>query len=175
MEDRELTTIIEKHGKWLNGNGGERAKLRGENLQGAKLQGANLERAKLQGANLERAKLQGAKLQGANLQWANLERAKLQGSNLERAKLQWANLKGANLKGAKLEGANLDFSCLPLWCGSKDMKVDKKIAMQIAAHFCVLDCDDKEYLVARSAIMPFAKQSHRAKDLGLMKEVQIGG
>jgi hypothetical protein len=42
-----------------------------------------------------------------------------------------------------------------------------KIAAQLAAHFCVLDCDDPEYQKARKAILKFAKTSHRAEELGL--------
>ena len=94
-------------------------------------------------------------------------------ANLKWAYLKWANLKWAYLEGVYLEGANLkwacvDFSCWPLWCGSKGVKVDKNIAAQLAAHFCVLDCDDPEYIKARDAIMEFAKTSHRASDLGLI-------
>ena len=95
------------------------------------------------------------------------ERAKLR-----RADLRWAVLQGADLQGADLQGAVLDYSCLPLWYGSKSMVVDKRIAAQIAAHFCALDCDDADYLAARAAILKFAKTSHRADDLGLLDEVQ---
>ncbi len=93
-----------------------------------------------------------------------------QRANLQEADLQEANLQRANLRGADLRGANLDFSCLPLWCGSRGMKVDKRIAMQIAAHFCVLDCEDEEFTIAREKLLPFAQQSHRASELGLPKE-----
>jgi hypothetical protein len=48
--------------------------------------------------------------------------------------------------------------------------VDAKIASQLAAHFCVLDCKDKGYLAARKAVLKFAKTSHRAGDLELMGE-----
>jgi uncharacterized protein YjbI with pentapeptide repeats len=89
-----------------------------------------------------------------------------------RANLQYADLQGADLRGADLQGADLDYSCLPLWCGSKGMIVDKRIASQIAAHFCVLECDDAGYLAARTAILEFARSSHRAEDLGLLEEVQ---
>ena len=146
MEARELTNILEEHRKWLYASGGKRAELREANLREADLRGANL-----QGANLQGVDLLGADLREVDLLVADLQRA--------------------DLREVDLRGADLDFSCLPLWCGSKDMKVDKRIAMQIAAHFCALDCDDKEYVAARSAIMPFAKQSHRAVDLGLRKEV----
>ena len=79
----------------------------------------------------------------------------------------------ADLKAAEyMDKADLDYSCLPLWCGSKKMIVDRRIAAQIAAHFCVLACDDADYLAARAAILKFAKTSHRADDLGLLDEVQ---
>ena len=95
------------------------------------------------------------------------ERADLQGADLQGADLRWANLRGADLRGANLQGADIDFACWPMWCGSKDVKVDRKLAAQLAAHFCVLDCADPDYLAARSAILEFAKSSHRAQDLGL--------
>ena len=102
---------------------------------------------------------QGAKLSGANLRDANLSDADL----------AWADLAMADLSGADLRGADLDFSCWPLWCGSKGVKVDARIAQQLAAHFCALDCDDPEYLAARAAILEFAKKSHRAGELGLVE------
>ena len=98
---------------------------------------------------------------------ANLRDANLRYANLEGADLEGADLWNANLEGANLEGANLDYSCWPLWCGSNKVKVDAKIAAQLAAHFCALDCDDKDYQKARKAILKFALKSHRATDLGL--------
>ena len=115
------------------------------------------ERANLQGADLRYADLQGADLQGADLRWADL---------------QGADLRWAVLQGADLRRADLDYSCLPLWYGSKSMVVDKCIAAQIAAHFCALDCDDADYLAARAAILEFAKTSHRASYLGLLEEAE---
>ena len=141
------------------------ANLRGADLRGADLQGADLRGADLQGANLR-----GADLQGADLRWANLRGADLQGADLRGADLQGADLRWANLRCADLRCADLDYSCLPLWCGSKKMKVDKRIASQIAAHFCALNCDDADYQAARTAVLGFAKTSHRADDLGLVKE-----
>jgi hypothetical protein len=93
--------------------------------------------------------------------------ADLRNANLIGADLRGADLIGADLRGADLIGANIDYSSWPLWCGSNHVKVDQKIAAQLAAHFCALDCDDPEYQVARAAILEFAKTSHRAKDLGL--------
>ena len=96
------------------------------------------------------------------------ERAGLSGANLRSADLRIADLSGADLRSADLRGADLDFPVWPLWCGSKQVKVDKRIAAQLAAHFCVLDCDDNDYIEARNAIMDFAKTSHRANDLGII-------
>src|SRR4030042_1781513 len=78
----------------------------------------------------------------ANLQGANLQGAKLQRANLQGAKLQWAKLQWANLQRANLQRANLWVACWPLWCGTKKVKIDLKIAMQLAAHFCAVECDE---------------------------------
>ena len=85
-----------------------------------------------------------ANLQDANLQRANLQRANLQGADLRGANLQGANLRGANLRGANLQGADLDFSCWPLWCGSKNVNLDKKLQAQLLGH--IIDaCKDVEF------------------------------
>ena len=72
-----------------------------------------------------------------------------------------ANLRNADLRGADLRSADLDFSCWPLWCGSLGVKVDKKIAVQLAYHLCSLDCDDGEYVEVRKGLLEFANQMHR--------------
>ena len=113
-------------------------------------------------ANLSEANLSEANLRGADLRGANLRGADLSGANLSGADLRWADLRGANLSGA-----DLDYSCWPLWCGSNKVKIDVEIAAQLAAHFCAVDCDDKDYQKARKAILKFALKSHRATDLGL--------
>ena len=179
MNKDELKSILEQHWLWVRGNGGnggKRANLRDADLKGANLPCANLPCANLQGANLKGADLPYANLRGANLKGADLRDADLQGANLKGADLRDANLKGANLKGAdlrdaNLQGANLDYSFLPLWCGSKGTIVDRRIAAQMAAHFCALVCDDEDYQAARTAILEFAKTSHRAMDLGLLGEI----
>ena len=168
MNKDELKSILEQHWLWVRGNGGnggKRANLRDADLKGANLPCANLPCANLRDANLRGADLPFANLRGADLRGANLRDADLKGANLKGADLRDANLQGANLRGA-----NLDYSFLPLWCGSKDMIVDRRIAAQIAAHFCALVCDDEDYQAAREAILEFAKSSHRAKDLGLVEE-----
>lgn len=137
MTQEELSMVLNRHKKWLNNEeGGEKADLSGADLSRANLIGADLSRV-----NLSRANLRGADLSGANLG-------------------------GANLSGADLHGANLDYSCWPLWCGSLGVKVDVRIARQLAYHFCRLDCDDPEYLEARKAIAKFANGFHRVDECG---------
>ncbi len=74
--------------------------------------------------------------------------------------------KRADLRGADLREADLDFSCFPLWCGSAGIRVDKRLFCQLAAHLCALDVGDEDCRKAQIALLPLAKQSHRAGDLG---------
>jgi len=146
------------------------ANLRSANLQGADLQDANLQGADLRGADLRGAYLQGAYLQDANLQGADLRGADLQGAylqdaNLQGADLRGANLQGADLRGADLQGADLDFSCLPLFCGSLRMKTDKRIRVQVAFHFLSLikygiDVTDEEKVIFEK-LKGYANNFHR--------------
>ena len=141
MYKEELQEILKKHKKWLAGeDGGVRA---------------NLRRANLSGANLRRA---------------NLRRANLRRADLREADLREADLRRADLRRADLSGANLDFSCWPLWCGGLAVKVCKRIAVQLAYHFCKLDCDDPEYIAARNAILDFANQFHRVSECGKLEK-----
>ena len=66
--------------------------------------------------------------------WLESDGEKGERANLIRANLTDANLIRANLTGANLRGADLDFSCLPLWCGGLNFKIDEKTAKQIAYH-----------------------------------------
>ena len=112
-----------------------------------------------------------ADLTRANLTGANLRGAVLTGADLIDADLTGANLRGAVLTDANLRGANLDTSCWPLWCGSLGVKVDKRIACQLAYHLCALICDDAEYIAARNSILDFANQFHRVEECGRLEEV----
>lgn len=80
---------------------------------------------------------------------------------ISRYKAGERGFRGADLRGADLCKADLDMSCLPLWCGSLNMKVDKRIAAQIMYHACALDCDDPKYREVRSKCLAFANQMHR--------------
>ena len=102
-----------------------------------------------------------------------MERPDLRGADLREADLRGADLREADLREADLRGANLDYSCWPLWCGSLGVKVDKRIAAQIAYHFCRLDCDAPEYIQARNAILPLANQFHRVEECGVLEEISV--
>lgn len=175
MKDEELREILEKHRKWLNNeDGGERANLCKANLQNADLRKANLQEADLQGSNLRGTILRGASLWGANLQKADLTLADLSvaclhAACLQEASLQETNLHGADLQRADLRGANLDYSCWPLWYGSLGVIVDKRIAAQLAYHFCRIICNDPDVKAAQQAIKGLANQFHRVNECGVIK------
>lgn len=196
MDRKRLNKILDKHKNWLhNKKGGERADFRGANLDKVDFCEANLReaafnrvslrQANLNGANLYMANFNGAALNGANLNSANIRKANFYGGALYGASLKGADIRetdlrlaalygvdlcGADLRGANLEGADLDYSCWPLWQGSLDVKVDARIARQLAYHFCRLDCDDPEYLEARKAIAKFANGFYKVYDYGRIKE-----
>jgi len=131
----------------------------------ADFSGMDLRWANLREANLYEANLYKANLREADLRWANLREADLRDVDLREADLRWANLYGANLYEA-----NIDFSCWPLWCGSVGVKVDSKIAYQLAVHLCAVTCDNPEVQAMQKALLPWALRSHRAADCGLTVE-----
>ena len=143
----DLEKTLAEHKKWLESN-----------LKEGKP--ANLHRASLCGADLR-----GADLYDANLHDANLRGANLRGANLCDANLHRANLYDANLRGANLRGADIDFSCWPLWCGSFDVIVDRRIAAQLAYHFCRVVCDDPEVVQCQKALYKLANTFHRVGEL----------
>ena len=67
------------------------------------------------------------------------EKANLSGTDLRYADLSNANLSYADLRYADLSNANLDFSCWPLWCGSRDVKADDRLVAQLLFHVTRLD------------------------------------
>ena len=94
MTQDQIAAVLADHGRWLRGEGGNRANLDGANLVGVRLVGARLDGARLDGANLDRARLDGASLVGVRLVGARLDGARLDG----------ARLVGVRLVGAKING-----------------------------------------------------------------------
>ena len=117
--------------------------------------------------------LSGANLSDANLSGANLSDASLRGASLRGADLSDADLSDADLRGANLRGASLDFSCWPLWCGGLKVKVDKRLACQLAYHLCTMQCDDADYIQMRNSILDFANQFHRVQECGIQEPINL--
>ena len=76
---------------------------------------------------------------GTDGESADLSNADLRSANLSNADLRYANLSNANLRYANLRYADLDFSCWPLWCGSKNVKADDRLVAQLIFHVTRLD------------------------------------
>ena len=149
MTESDIKKTLEEHICWLNDEGGRRA-----DLSEANLRRANLRRANLSGADLRRADLRRANLSGADLRRADLRRA--------------------DLSEADLSEANLDFSVLPLWCGSLNVKVDDRIVRQLLYHVIriaqvsSLSQELKDALLSK-ALIKQANLFHRATDGGVEK------
>ena len=174
MNKKELDCVISKHKEWINGDGGECA-----DLNHADLRYADLSHADLSGVDLSHADLSGADLSDANLKYANLRDANLSGANLRDADLTDADLRGANLTGADLTGANLryadlDYSCLPLWCGSLEAHFDDRQLVQIAYHLVKAGLQSKnaseETKKELSKLIDFANKFHRVNECGEIKK-----
>ena len=154
MTQDELNIVLEKHKKWLKGKvGGKKARL-----EGADLMRANLRGARLNEADLRRADLTGADLTGADLTGADLTGADLYACNLRRA----------DLEGADLTGVNLDFSCLPLWCGSLRMHIDRSIFDQLLYHVFSICPEECKHLLTQ-ALVDEANRFHQIEESNLVR------
>ena len=157
MNKSDINEILLKHKKWLNDEtGGERA-----NLRGADIQNADLRNADLRGADIQNADLRGADIQNADLQRANLRNA---------------DLRGANLRGADLQGANLDYSCFPLWCGSLRAHFDNQQMTQLLYHLLRNVKYSKNVsgrlknVLLTDEIIDLANEFHRVDECGIIKK-----
>ena len=157
MNKKELDCVISKHKEWINGDGGEYASLSHEDLRGASLRYADLSHADLSGADLS-----DADLRDANLKYANLRDA---------------DLTDADLRGADLRDTNLDYSCLPLWCGSLEAHFDDRQLVQIAYHLVKSGLQSKnaseETKKELSKLIDFANKFHRVNECGEIKKREI--
>lgn len=112
----------------------------------------------------------GADLRGLDFRGADMSSSSLQESDLRGADLTDATLRNVTLRGANPRGANMDFSSgIPLWCGSLGVKADKRLAAQLAYHFCRLACGSPEVKAAQAALRELANKSHVIKTHRLPK------
>ena len=161
----KLNEILANHKLWIDSNieYGNRANLRGASLRGADLRGANLCDADLSGADLS-----DANLRGASLHYANLRGADLRGANLCDA-----NLCDANLSDADLCDANLDYSCLPLWCGSLSANFDDRQIIQFVYHIVKSGLNSTntsdEIKSELAKLIDLANKFHRVDECGKIK------
>lgn len=85
----------------------------------------------------------------------------------ERAVLRWADLKGAAL----------DYSCIPLWCGSLDVHFDDIQLYQIAYHLVRAGLYSKnaseETKKELSKLIDFANKFHRVEQCGEIKREEM--
>ena len=164
MNKKELDCVISKHKEWINGDGGEYASLSYVDLRGASLRYTDLSHAYLRGANLSHADLSGADLSDADLR----------GASLRHANLRDADLTDADLRGANLRDTNLDYSCLPLWCGSLEAHFDDRQLVQIAYHLIKAGLQSKnaseETKTELSKLIDFANKFHRVDECGEIKK-----
>ena len=161
MNQSELNIILEEHKKWLMtaGEEGKRADLRYADLSSADLRSADLRYANLSSANLR----------SANLRYADLSSADLRSANL-----RYADLNSADLRYADLRYANLDYSAFPLWCGSLNVHIDDKQAIQLLYHlvknvlYSKNTSDELKQLMSNEAIINKANEFHRINECGLI-------
>ena len=85
-------------------------------------------------------------------------------ARLQGADLQGADLQRADLRGADLQGVNLFRSCLPLWCGGLNLKLDRLQMGQLAYHFCSMIIDDKEVLLLQKSLYGLANEFAKSRE-----------
>ena len=120
----------------------------------------------------EYASLSHEDLRGASLRYTNLSHADLSGADLSDA-----DLRDANLKYANLSDADLDYSCLPLWCGSLEAHFDDRQLVQIAYHLVKSGLQSKnaseETKNQLAKLIDFANKFHRVDECGEIKKVSV--
>ena len=84
--------------------------------------------------------------------------------------MRGADLTGANLTGADLTGANLDYSSIPLWCGSLKANFDDRQLIQISYHLVKAGLNSnnasEETKTELKKLVDFANKFHRVGECG---------
>ena len=94
-------------------------------------------------------------------------------ANLRVANLNGANLYRADLHRADLRGANLDYSCLPLWCGSLSANFDDRQIIQFVYHIVKSGLNSTntsdEIKSELAKLIDLANKFHRVDECGKIK------
>ena len=172
MNKEQLNDILEKHKKWLEDEeDGERADLSDADLSGADLSHTDLSHTDLIGTDLR-----DADMRGTDLSYANMRGTDMRGTDMRGTNMRGANMKGADMTGTDLRGANLDYSCLPLWCGSLGANFDDRQLIQIAYHLVRAGVNSNnasdEAKKELSKLIEFANKFHRVEECGMIAVVE---
>ena len=109
----------------------------------------------------------------AHKQWLDSYGLNGKKADLRGADIQSTILKGADLRGADLRGVYIDYSDLPLWCGSLSTHFDDRQLKQIAYHLVKAGLHSQnaseETKRELEKLIDFANGFHRAKECGIIK------
>jgi uncharacterized protein YjbI with pentapeptide repeats len=122
------------------------ADLRYANLKSVILDNCDFSCANLSSANMTCSRINDANFADADLSFANLYRASAVRTNFSGANLSHAILHEADLMDADMVGANIDFSDLPLWCGSLTANFGQRQIVQMLYH--LLSVTRKSYALS---------------------------
>lgn len=112
----------------------------------------------------------------ADLSAADLRGTNQRESDLSAVNLRESDLSGSDLRGADLRGADLDYSVWPLWCGSLDVKIDKRIFCQLLYHAlragASVEDEEVQALLNNPDVLKLANQFHRVEECGKLEPRQ---
>jgi hypothetical protein len=177
MNREEFIIAHEQHQKWLKDNSiGKRFEFHGKfyfefkfdfkiNLRDSDLRHSDFSGSFLRYSDFSGSDSRYSDFSGSDLSGSDFSGSDLRGSDLSNSDLKYSDLRGSDLRDSDLRGSDLDYSCWPLWCGSKNAKVGMELIYQLLAHVSALDCEDAEYLEIKNAIKKYAEKSHRWSSL----------
>ena len=117
-----------------------------------------------------------ADLREVDLRKVDLRKVDLREANLRGADLRGADLYRVNLFDADLRGADLDYSTYPLWCGSLNMKIDKRIFCQLLYHTVragkSVEDEEVQAFLNNPDVLKLANQFHRVEECGKLEPRQ---
>jgi hypothetical protein len=190
ITQEEFQSILDNHALWLEDKTkGNRADLSYCNLSGIYLADMDLRyvdfnhsildyttfcNSHLEHANFGFSSLKNTRFTDAHAEYAIFAKAELDYANFVRTHVEHADFRGAsvenvNFSGAYFEETDLDFTCLPLACRGTHWHIDKRLAAQLAYHFCSMESTDMQVIAAQNALIGLANESHLIGDHHLDK------